>query len=188
MSVVAEELTLTPEAYLQDELHREIKHEYEDGVIYAMAGASEAHNTICLALASQLYAHLRGSPCRAFMADMKIAVQTLKKQRFYYPDIQVTCAQTDNDNYVKKHPKLIIEVLSNSTERKDRAEKFYAYRTLDSLEEYVLVAQDELRIEIYRRRTNWNLEIYGQDDECHFESVDLTMSVAAVYEQVVLEQ
>lgn len=187
MNAVAEQLPLSPEAYLQGELHSDIKHEYVDGEVYAMAGASEAHNTICLALASQLYAHLRGSPCRVFMADMKTAVPTLKKQRFYYPDIQVACDAKDDDAYVKKQPKLIIEVLSPSTERKDRAEKFYAYRTLDSLAEYVLVAQDEQRVEIYRASSGWDLEIYGAEDECHLESVDMNIRVAEIYEQVVLE-
>jgi Uma2 family endonuclease len=188
MSLAAPKLLLTPQEYLNGERDSEIKHEYIDGEVYAMAGASEAHNTICIALSSQLYTHLRGKGCRVFMADMKTAIKTLKNTRFYYPDIQVTCADEDNDPYLKRFPVLIIEVLSPSTERQDRAEKFHAYRTLDSLQEYVLVAQDVERVEVYRRRTGWDLELYGTEweNEFHLESVDQRIAVADVYAQVAL--
>ncbi len=186
MNAAAEQFTFSAEDYLQGELHSEIKHEYVEGNLYAMAGASEAHNLVSGNLFALLHAHLRGTGCRVFMADMKTLIQTLKNQRFYYPDIQVTCAENDKDQYVKNQPKLIIEVLSPATERKDRAEKFYAYRTLESLEEYVLIAQDVQRVEIYRRRTGWDLEIYGENEACHLESVDLHISVAELYAQVVL--
>ena len=188
MSMPAEKLPISPEEYLAGEQHSDIKHEYVDGEVYAMSGASEAHNLISGNLFALLHSYLRGKFCRVFFADMKTRIQALRNTRFYYPDIQVTCAEDDTDNYAKSQPKLIIEVLSPSTERRDRAEKFYAYRTLNSLEEYVLVAQDEQRVEIYRRRSGWDLEIYGADDECHLESVDMRVSVAEIYEQVELIQ
>jgi Uma2 family endonuclease len=179
--------SLSPEEYLEGEQYSEIKHEYVDGDVYAMAGTSDAHNLISGNLFALLHSELRGKPCRVFFADIKTAIQTIQKTRFYYPDIQVTCAEDDTDPYVKRHPKLIIEVLSPSTERKDRAEKFYTYRALDSLQEYVLVAQEVARVEVYRRRTGWDLEMYGAGEEFHLESVDLRIAVADVYEQVAVK-
>ena len=95
------------------------------------------------------------------------------------------CAAGDVDPDVVKQPKLIVEVLSNSTEREDRSDKFYAYRRLPSLEEYVLVTQDTRRVEVYRRETGWDLELYENEGGFNLRSVGLDLSIGDVYEGVL---
>lgn len=181
----AKNLKLSVEDYLAGELISDIKYEYVNGEVYAMAGARRAHNIISTNLVALLHPHLRGTPCRVFGSDMKVGVLTATDDIFYYPDVQVSCEKNGNEHY-NAEPKLIIEVLSDSTERKDRVEKFYTYRKLASLEEYVLVAQDCLRVEIYRRRNGWDLELLGENDSFQLESVELNLIVADVYQDVEL--
>ncbi len=185
MSNTAEKLKISLDDYLAGELISEIKHEYINGEVFAMAGARRAHNIIARNFIGLLFNHLRGTPCQVFGSDMKVGVLTESDDCFYYPDVQVSCEQNGNENY-NAEPKLIIEILSDSTERKDRAEKFYDYRKLGSLEEYVLVAQDCMRVEIYRRRTGWDLELLKEGDSFQLESVELNLTVADVYQAVEL--
>jgi len=174
---------LTPEAYLEGERHSETRHEYIDGEVYAMAGESKAHNTITGNIYMALRTALRGSPCRVFMEGIKARIQTLRSDRFYYPDVMVICGVGESDPYFETQPKLIVEVLSDSTERLDRADKFHAYRRLESLEEYLLVAQDTRRVELFCRRTGWEWELFTDENpELRLESIDLTLGLAAVYE------
>jgi Uma2 family endonuclease len=179
----AEKLKISVADYLEGELVSEIKHEYVNGEVYAMAGAKRAHNLISMNLANLLYNHLRGTPCRVFVADMKVGVLTATDDIFYYPDVQVSCEKNGNEHY-NAEPKLIVEVLSDSTERKDRVEKIHDYRKIDSLEEYVLVAQDCLRVEIYRCRNGWDVELLGEGQSFQLESVGLALTVADVYQDV----
>jgi Uma2 family endonuclease len=181
----AKNLKISIDDYLQGELISDIKYEYINGEIFAMAGARRAHNLIAGNIFADLHVHLRGTPCQAFTSDMKVGVLTQFDDIFYYPDVQVSCEKQGHDLY-NTEPKLIIEVLSDSTERKDRVEKFYTYRKLASLEEYVLVAQDCLRIEIYRRRNGWDVELLKENDIFQFESVALQLTVADVYRDVEL--
>jgi Uma2 family endonuclease len=120
MNLPAYQSFISPEEYLEGETRSEIRHEYVDGEVYAMSGASEAHNIIALNIGSLLRNHLRGTPCRVFMSDMKVRIQSLRDERYYYPDLQVTCAPEDRDRYFKQWPKLVIEVLSPTTERNDQ--------------------------------------------------------------------
>lgn len=185
MAEEAHSLPITAHEYLEGELRSDIRHEYIDGEVHAMVGASAAHNVIALNLASELRAHLRGGPCQVFMADMKVNIKSQNSERFYYPDIQVCCDPNDRETYYRSGPKLIVEVLSPHTEREDRSSKFYAYRRIDSLEEYVLIAQDTHRVEVYRRSTSWDLEIYtNKDDQVGLDSVAFNISVADIYESV----
>ncbi|NJM58361.1 MAG: Uma2 family endonuclease [Synechococcales cyanobacterium RU_4_20] len=163
---------LTPEAYLALETESDIKHEYMDGQAYAMAGTTDQHNTISLNIASLLRNHLRGSGCRTHMADVKIRLVSLNC--FYYPDLFVTCDPRDLETPLYKcFPKLIIEVLSDSTEAFDRGDKFNHYQTLSTLEEYILINTRQQRIEAFRRAQNglWVLQTYSTDTERqdHFE-------------------
>ncbi|MDQ2695750.1 MAG: Uma2 family endonuclease [Pseudomonadota bacterium] len=183
MASTAQRPRLAVDDYLQGELCSDIRHEYVDGGIYARADASAAHNIIALNLAALLRAHLRGGPCQVFIADMKVRLR-YRGERFYYPDVQVCCDPQDRETYYRTRPKLIVEVLSPHTEREDRSSKFYAYRRINSLEEYVLVAQEVRRVEVYRRATGWDLELYGGDDAIRLESVAFTVAVAEVYESV----
>ncbi len=137
---VAENLKISVEEYLQGELVSDIRHEYINGEVYAMVGVKRAHDTIVTNLIAHLHAHLRATPCRVHSGEMKVRVQTATENLFFYPDLHVTCAAADVHEHFNSQPKLIMEVLSETTERYDRAEKFHHYRKLPSLEEYVFRA------------------------------------------------
>jgi len=170
--------------YLAREKDNPVRHEYVDGQVYAMAGASDRHNRLALNLASRLNDHLNGGPCEVFIADMKVIVDPLV---YYYPDVVVACDPPGGDPYVRTQPHLIIEVVSPSTERIDRHEKWFAYRRVPSLLEYVLVLQDRMQVEVYRlqRDGEWTREIFAQPEEhVHFASVGFTLRVSAIYRNV----
>ena len=176
--------TLTPlsvEEYLEREKRSDVRHEFIEGYVYAMVGASRRHNLIALAIERLLHTALRGSSCRAFVSDLKVQVD----DRFYYPDVVVSCSGA-LDGHIERSPKLIVEVLSPSTEARDRMEKRLAYQSLTSLEEYVLVAQDRVRIEVYRRGDEaWLLECHEAGDIIRLESADTSFAAEQVYEDVL---
>jgi Uma2 family endonuclease len=178
-----EKQAFSAEDFLAWEAEQEMKHEYIAGEVFAMAGASDAHVTISLNLATALRSHLRGKPCRAYIADMKLSVQAVNA--FFYPDVLVSCSSADAARPdFKTEPVLIAEVLSPSTAAYDRGLKFAYYRELPSLQEYVLIDPDRVGVEIYRRDASghWVLYPYGVDEMVEFASVDLHLSVADVYE------
>lgn len=181
---LAEKLHLSVADYLQGELLSEIKHEYINGEVYAMVGVKRAHDTVATNLIAFLHSHLRGTPCRVHSGEMKVRVQTASDDCFFYPDLHVTCAAADTAEHYNSRPKLIVEILSDATERYDRAEKFHHYRKLESLEEYVLVAQDTQRVECYRRSEQWDLQLYQAGEQVRFESVGFELSVKEIYEGV----
>ncbi|MEP7341649.1 MAG: Uma2 family endonuclease [Acidobacteriota bacterium] len=170
--------------YLENEKDSPTKHEYVDGQIYAMAGASDRHNRISRNICNRLDDHLGGGPCEAFISDMKVWVsQTV----FYYPDVIVACDPAGIDPYYRKQPSLIVEVSSPGTERIDRSEKLMAYKQIKSLKEYVIVSQERTFIEIFRRQRGdkWQWEVFTElKEELHLDSVNLTLSVAEVYRYV----
>lgn len=177
---------LTAEKYLKLEQKCDIRHEYVAGQVYAMAGASEEHNLIVGNLFALLRSHLRGSSCRTFVSDMKVKVNLQKVDIFYYPDIVVTCDPNDNERYFKTNPNLIIEVLSDSTETTDKREKRINYQTLANLQEYVLVDQEEIKVEVYRKdnNDNWTVESLNKNDKLQLNSVGLNITMAEIYEDV----
>ncbi len=176
---------LTTEEYLKFEQDGDIRHEFVAGQIYAMAGASEAHNLIAGNIFALLRPHLRGGSCRSFVADMKIKIETQQADIFYYPDLLVTCEPSDNQKYFKTRPNLIVEILSDSTETTDKREKRLNYQTIASLQEYVLVSQAEIKVEVYRRdNNNWTIETLGKDDSLNLDSVGLTLTMADIYEDI----
>ena len=176
---------LTAEEYLKFEQDGDIRHEYVAGQIYAMAGASEEHNLITGNIFALIRPHLRGGTCRAFVADMKVKVETQQADIFYYPDLLVTCDPEDNQKYFKTSPNLIVEVLSGSTETTDKREKRVNYQTIESLQEYVLVSQDEIKVEVYRRdNDNWTVETLNTNDNLNLDSVGLNLTIADIYEDV----
>ena len=183
MASIRKAETISPQEYLAGEEYSDVRHEYVAGYIYAMTGASEAHNLIAGNLHAALHTHLRGNPCRVFVNDMKVRVSN----DFYYPDLMVCCNPADNAPYYKTHPILLIEVLSPTTERADTLEKRIAYQTLESLYEYALVAQDKLEIRIYRRiDKGWELETLGAGDTMSFSSIALALPLEQVYEEIDL--
>ena len=178
MSTVTKLKRLTVEEYLELEKQSDVRHEYVAGVLYAMVGASAAHNQITITLAGILYSHLKGSPCRVFQSDMKVRVENV----IYYPDLMVTCEKFDPKAYYQTEPKLIIEVLSESTKAKDHLEKLVAYQKLPSLQEYALVSQDKKHIEIIRRIGHeWQREVYSDVEKVKFTSVDLELPIDSIY-------
>ena len=153
----------------------------------AMVGASDAHNLIAQNITFALRQHLSGGTCQVFISDMKARIRTQQGEVYYYPDVIVSCAIDDRERYFRAKPELIVEVLSEYTERADREGKFAFYRQLDTLDEYVLVAQDSLRVEIYRRSQKWEPEFYTGDAKLRLESVDLSLTLDQVYEGVPVE-
>lgn len=180
----------TAEEYLQMEKNSPVKHEYIDGEIYAMAGATDTHVTIAGNIFALLLSHLRGSGCRVYIADMKARIES--KNRFYYPDVMVTCEEKDRENATyKKFPRLIIEVLSDSTEAFDRGDKFIDYQSLETLQEYVLINSNKARIECFRRteKNLWMLQFYTQENkQFQLTSIDFTGTIDDVYEEVVFPE
>ena len=178
---------ISPEDYLAQEETSPIKREYIDGQVYDMAGASDAHVTLCLNLASALRSHVRGTGCRVYMADMKVQVEATNC--FYYPDVMVTCDDRDREqtNY-KKYPRLIVEVLSPTTEAFDRGDKFYDYQRLETLQEYILIGQTRQRLDCFRRNSEglWVLQTYNPGDEIYLKSIDFSTSFEVLYEDVIL--
>ncbi|WP_019498467.1 Uma2 family endonuclease [Pseudanabaena sp. PCC 6802] len=174
--------------YLEAESKSEVRHEYLGGHVFAMAGGSKAHNIITLNIASGLRSQLRGGTCDVFMSDMKVKLKSANQSKtiFYYPDVVVTCSPEDRDLYFVNHPCLIFEVLSPGTEASDRREKLVNYQTIDSLQEYVLISQDEIKVEVYRQdlQGNWTKEILGSEDKLVLNSVNLSLTMADIYEDI----
>lgn len=182
MALVEKLRPITVEEYLEGEKCSDVRHEYVAGAVYAMAGASGLHNLLALAFAANLRNHLRGSPCRVFMSDMKVRVD----DAFYYPDLVITCGALDARAYSQNAPTLVIEILSESTEARDRLEKRLAYQKIESLKEYVLVAQDKIRIEVYRRiEDGWQIETYSYGDLVRFASISYEIAIEQLYEDVL---
>ncbi len=179
---------ISPEDYLKAEETSPIKHEYRQGEVYAMAGASNGHVIISLNIASLLRNHLRGSGCQAYISDTKAQIESI--DIYYYPDVIVSCDQRDKafDNFLR-YPCLIVEVLSPTTEAFDRGDKFADYRHIESLQEYVLVSQNRMNLECFRRNLEgqWVLYPYTDKDTIHLTSVDFQCAIADVYEDVTFE-
>ncbi len=188
---------MTPQEYLAWEEQQSIKHEYIDGEVFAMTGGTIPHNDIAINLTSALKNHLRGKGCKVQMADAKVGISP--SGPFYYPDVMVTCDQSDRTaRKIIYHPILIMEVLSPSTEAFDRGRKFGNYRRIDSLKEYVLIDADRMSVECYRRNQQgtWELSPYipeeigtnGIEIEIQLQSVDFHCPISLVYEDVVFPE
>lgn len=174
---------ISVEDYLAGEQDGQIRHEYIDGVVYAMTGASRRHGLININLAAKLRPQLNKTPCQLIANDMKVRLEINGKTLFYYPDLVLTCDPEDRDDYFITRPCLIVEILSPNTERFDRREKLLAYITLPSLREYLLVAQDEKRVEVYRRVQGWLPEEYTEG-VFSLDCVSTELSVEDVYQDI----
>ena len=161
MSAVAKPYDwVTPEEYLEGERVSDIRHEYVNGRVYAMAGASDDHDRISGNIYRELGNALRGKRCEPFINDMKVKLPPNVTDVYYYPDVLVACDPTDNAKYYRERPKVVIEVLSPDTRRTDEREKVYAYQQVHSLEVYTLVEQDMARITLLHRGENgWRKEV-----------------------------
>lgn len=173
---------ISPKAYLVLESQSQIRHEYRQGLVYAMAGGTDNHERIAFNLLKIIDNHLgNSSACRFHAGNVKV---NYLDDFFYYPDAFVTCDQRDReDRYIKRYPKLIAEVLSPSTEVFDCGDKFKDYQLLDSLEEYVLISQESQQVECWRCTVagNWESVIYKKDDTVVLTSIGLEFAVVDLY-------
>jgi len=181
----------TPEEYLAMEREAPFKSEYHAGEIFAMAGASEEHNMLTVNLTIALGSRLRGGPCRPFAADMRVRIGSA--DLYAYPDVVVVCGErrfADEQRDVLLNPAVIVEVLSRTTEEYDRGDKFTGYQHLESLQEYLLVAQDRPRVEQYTRQPDGGwlaVEATGREAAIHLPSLGVDLPLDEVYDGVSFE-
>jgi Uma2 family endonuclease len=182
------------EEYLAFERRSEGRHEYLDGEVFAMTGASRYHNRLAANIAGILYSQLRGGPCELYIADMRVRVAATGL--YAYPDLAVVCGEPRFDDAhldTLVNPTLIFEILSPSTEAADRGTKFAHYRRIDSLAEVVLIAQDRVAVEHYSRRLpppegGWHLRDAARlDDRLSLPSIGCELPLADLYERVFRE-
>lgn len=175
-------LYISPADYLATEEISPIRHEYRDGEVFAMTGGTRNHNAIIGNLLVALKTQLRGSGCRVFLVGMKLRIEA--SNAFYYPDVVVTCDDRDRPNNEQSisYPRLIIEVLSPSTARFDRTEKFADYRTIPSLTEYVLVATDQQAIEVFQKSDLGEWQRANPTDPVQLVSINASISIADIYD------
>lgn len=188
MSAVPKPKKLTVDEYLAIEEAAEFKSEFYDGEMFLMAGASREHNVVFRNLFGQLFKRLEGGPCELFAADQRVKID--RTGLWCYPDLLIVCGPlgyaAENRNTIT-NPKVVIEVLSDSTERYDRTTKFRHYKQLPSLQEYVLVAQDEPLAERFVRSPDggWSQEDFvGLDAALVLATVPASVPLADVYRGV----
>src|SRR5262245_48431039 len=186
MSTAKQLRLVSVEDYLADELASPAKHEYLGGVVYAMAGASNAHNIIATNVVGALYARLRGRPCRPFNSDTKIRVRLPAHVRFYYPDASVVCRPNPQTDTFQDDPAVLFEVLSRGTRRIDEGEKRDAYLTIPSLAIYVLGEQETAAVVAFRRTASGFVrEVHdGLDAVLPLGEIGIDLPLAEVYEAV----
>ncbi|MGH8479972.1 MAG: Uma2 family endonuclease [Gammaproteobacteria bacterium] len=185
MSAVISDQTYSPVGYLALERAAAFKSEFHDGHIYAMTGASREHNLVSVNICRELSLRLKDQPCEAYINDMRVRAA----ENYFYPDVVVVCGQPEfEDEQLDSllNPSLLIEVLSPSTEAYDRGGKFARYRKIPSVREYLLVSQDQARIERYvRRGDHWLMtEAVGLDGSMVLETVECTLALREVYDKV----
>lgn len=184
MSVIKKQMMIGEDEYLAGEVISDIKHELIGGQVYAMAGAGFNHDLISGNLYSEFRAHVRKSPCTPFTSDMRVRVGT----NYYYPDVSVDCEFDISQPNHSDTPVIIVEVLSQSTRRNDQTTKRLTYINIPSLQEYVLVEQDFVQVEVARRSNGWLPSHYFLGDDVTFESIGLTLPVEEIYHSVQNEQ
>ncbi len=171
---------ISVEEYLADELSREGKHELINNQIVMIAGASANHERISVNILTEFRNHLKQSTCEPFGSDMKVKIDS----NFFYPDAIVDCHFDESKPYYTESPSLIVEVLSKSTRRTDETTKIFAYINIPNLQEYVLIEQDFVDIEVIRRSAGWVSKHYYLGDQVTFESIGLSLSVEEIYHRV----
>jgi Uma2 family endonuclease len=182
---------MTAAEYLDFERESFEKHEFYNGEIYAMAGAKERHNLIVSNLIISIGTKFKNMPCVVYPSDMRVVIDEYR--HYTYPDVTLVCAERkflDNKNDCLLNPNVIIEVLSESTERYDRGKKFEAYRNIISLKEYMLVSSEHKKIELFTKTTDgkWLFSENTQEDTIIIPTLDLTILLSDVYDKVEFEQ
>ncbi|MGH8200699.1 MAG: Uma2 family endonuclease [Steroidobacteraceae bacterium] len=178
-----EALFMTWEEYLAFEDQTPYRHEYVNGTVYAMSGASLAHNRIAQRLVSAFGAHLKGGPCEPFFLEAKLEIRAGSDLIMYYHDVMVSCRPEDRTDHTVRNPKLVVEILSKSTQHIDRREKAMIYQRVEAIEEYVLIAQNQPRVIVHRRAEDWRpMLTTGVAAQVEFRSIGLHMPLVQIYE------
>ena len=188
MVALPDRFLMSSEEYLAWEPKQEGRHEFWDGEVMAMSGGSRKHNRISLNFSKTLDDALSDRPCEVYIADVKVQVQP--NQKYFYPDVVVTCDQRDRtETQMVLFPCLIIEVLSPSTEAFDRGLKFAQYRKSETLQEYVLVQAEQPLVEVFQRDHGgqWLFSEYGLGDRLFLKSVNVEITISDLYQQVDFE-
>ncbi len=186
MSTLGNELTISVEEYLRNEEVATRRHEYIDGMVYAMVGANTAHHRIVTNLVIALGTQLENQRCEVFASDMKVRIQSDHRTGYYYPDVLVACHPHIDEGVYQNAPVVIVEVLSRSTQRIDKKEKRDNYLKIDSLKVYMLVEQSSATAVVYRRGDNgFNTELYrGLDAIVPLSKIACQLPLAKVYQKV----
>lgn len=183
-----EPLFMSWEEYLAFEVQSPCRHEYVNGTVYAMSGASLAHNRIAQELVVAFRTHLRGGPCEPFFLEAKLEIRTGRDQIMYFPDVLVSCRPEDRTDQAVRNPKLVVEILSKSTQHIDRREKAMTYQRVEAIEEYALIAQSQPRIIVHRRAEDWRPMLYSSlDARVEFRSMGLHLPLAQIYQGTLEE-
>jgi Uma2 family endonuclease len=175
---------ISPEEYLEGERSAQTRHEYVDGRVFAMAGASRDHNRIAGNLHTELALKLRGGPCEPFMNDLRLRIPE-PANVYYYPNVLIACDPDDNAKYHVEHPSYIFEVISPDTERVDRREKMLAYRAISGIKAYVILEQDQIQATMMRPATEgWKTEIIrGGEALLKLPDLNIEIPLARIYER-----
>jgi Uma2 family endonuclease len=177
---------MTLEEFFDFEGRNEGRYEYVNGLVFAITGPTVVHERIRQRLATAFSIHMRGKPCEVFSGGAKVLIQQDETQICYYPDVMVDCRRDSWDERFVRYPKLVIEILSPSTQHIDRREKLQNYRLIDSVEEYVLVTQHERKMIVYRRADGWGqLVCSGPDGDVEFRSINLVLTLREVYDDIL---
>jgi Uma2 family endonuclease len=181
MALVEKLQHYSADEYLDQEQRADVRHELVGGQMFAMVGASNIHNLI----AGSLFSYLRSGVkdrCHVYMSDMKVRIEN----DFYYPDIVVSCEEAKKISYYLDNPQVIIEVISPSTEMRDKMEKRIAYQRLPTLKEYVLIYQEKISVEVFRRiGEGWEKETYSEGDVIEYASLAFEIKIESIYEDVL---
>ncbi len=181
-------LFISPEEYLQREREAEERHEYDNGRICAMAGESLSHSRICINAAGEARAGLKAKSCEPLSPNMKVCINTAGK--FYYPDLSIVCGEPrfhDRERDALLNPTVVVEVISPSSEKRDRTTKFFAYEQIESLTDYLLVSQDRPLVEHFARQPGgqWLYTAYKDlSDTIYLSSIDCRLPLAQLYDRV----
>lgn len=173
-------IAMTEEDYLASEPDAEARREYYNGKAYAMAGSRRNHNILTGNLARKFGNHLEGTPCITFSADIKVAFA----HKYFYPDVIVDCTADEGGSYFANTPVLIVEVLSKSTRKLDTTTKLIHYLNLPTLQEYAMMEQDSVCVQVLRKNRHWRSEYYYLGDTVSFEAIGLALSVEEIYDRV----
>ncbi|WP_297575839.1 Uma2 family endonuclease [uncultured Deefgea sp.] len=179
---------VSPEQYLAEEQLRQERHEYYDGLVYAMSGGSYAHSTLASNFQFLLKSHLKGSGCRASNSDMRLRVDVANC--CFYPDVSVHCGQVEAAMLSLPSARIVVEVLSPSTAAYDQGRKFDIYRQLADLQEYVLVDSESRNVHVFHRADNgdWVFHGYSGSETIQLASIDFSVSLTELYDDTGIEE